>query len=166
MTRSYIQAAVLVGAAATMCSCQSPRVYQVRRLQGEMPIDADWDKPQWQNTTPLDVDLAIGPITTFRPRTQAKVLYDDQNIYVIFRVEDQCILAMTTERQDEVCRDSCVECFFTPGTDITEGYFNLETNCIGTITLHHQTAARGKRPPPARRRPGPHYHRRPRWAPN
>ena len=30
------------------------------------------------------------------------------------------------------------EFFFTPGTDISEGYFNLETNCGGMLLCRHQ----------------------------
>jgi hypothetical protein len=37
-----------------------------------------------------------------------------------------------TKHQQDVCRDSCVEFFFTPGGDPKEGgYFNLETSCAG-----------------------------------
>jgi hypothetical protein len=35
-----------------------------------------------------------------------------------------------------------VEFFFTPGTDVTQGYFNLEMNCGGTMLLHFQTIPR------------------------
>ncbi len=35
---------------------QMYKTYQVHRLTGPMRIDANWDKPQWQETEPLDID--------------------------------------------------------------------------------------------------------------
>ena len=63
---------------------------------------------------------------------EAKAAYDDEFFYLIWKVEDQFVLARRTEHQQPVYRDSCVEFFFTPGGDPAEvGYFNLETNCAG-----------------------------------
>ena len=63
---------------------------------------------------------------------QAKAAYDDEFLYLIWKVEDRFVLARRTEHQQDVCRDSCVEFFFTPGGDPEErGYFNLETSCAG-----------------------------------
>ncbi len=31
-----------------------------------------------------------------------------------------------------------MEFFFTPGTDLREGYFNIEMNCGGTVLFRHQ----------------------------
>ena len=61
---------------------------------------------------------------------------------MIFRVEDQYVRAVAAEHQGSVCRDSCVEFFFTPGEAISAGYFNLEMNCGGTMLLHFQVIPR------------------------
>ena len=74
------------------------------------------------------------------PKTQAKVVYDDQAIYVIFKVEDQYVRAVITKNQGPVCTDSAVEFFFSPDGD--PGYFNLEMNCGGTMLFHHQIEPR------------------------
>ena len=67
-----------------------------------------------------------------QPKVQAKAAYDDQYLYLIWKVEDKFVLARRMEHQQDVYRDSCVEFFFTPGGDPKErGYFNLETNCVG-----------------------------------
>ncbi len=69
-------------------------------------------------------------------------MYDDQALYVIFRVEDRYVLAVAKQHDDTVCRDSCVEFFFVPGMDIAKGYFNLEMNCGGTMLFHFQIIPR------------------------
>lgn len=134
--------ATMLLASCTMANPQ-PEIYQVRKLTEPMQINANWDKPQWRKVKPLDIKRFLGDRPEHRPRTQAKLLYDDKNVYIIFRVEDKFIRAVSTKYHEPVWTDSCVEFFFTPGTDIKQGYFNIETNCIGTILSAHQTG-RGK----------------------
>jgi hypothetical protein len=68
--------------------------------------------------------------------------YDAQALYVIFRVQDRWVRAVSEALHDPVCKDSCVEFFFTPCEDLDQGYFNLEMNCGGVILLNFQRIAR------------------------
>lgn len=114
------------------------KTYKVARLEGEMKIDADWNKPQWQGAEPVTLENYMGERPEHFPRTQAKLMYDDENLYVIFKVDDRYVKAVHEGYQSAVCQDSCVEFFFTPGVDIGVGYFNVEMNCAGTMLLCHQ----------------------------
>ncbi len=116
--------------------------YQVKRIEQPVAVDADWNKPTWQAIETLELTHFMGDRPEHFPRTQAKLAYDDRHIYVIFRVEDRYVRATAKKHQDRVCCDSCVEFFFTPGTDLSTGYFNLEMNCGGTMLLHHQIVPR------------------------
>jgi hypothetical protein len=91
----------------------------------------------------LVLDRHMGAPPEHRPLTQAKLAYDREALYVIFRVEDRYVLAATKERHGNVCQDSCVEFFFTPGTDLSAGYFNIEVNVGGTMLFHHQKTPEG-----------------------
>jgi len=117
-----------------------PLKYQVHRLAEPMKIDGNWDKPQWQDVKTVEIKNSMGGKPTHRPRTQAKVLYDDKYIYVVFRVEDQYVRAVAQDYHGPVWKDSCVEFFFTPRDDVSLGYFNLEVNCGGTPLFHYQKA--------------------------
>ena len=68
--------------------------------------------------------------------------YDAASVLVMFRVEDRYVRAVATGHQQSVCTDSCVEFFFTPGSDIARGYFNLEMNCGGRILFHFHPGAK------------------------
>lgn len=114
--------------------------YQVERLDGPMTIDGRWDKSAWQAVRPLVLTHHMGTKPEHFPKVEAKLRYDDAALYVIFRVEDRYVRAVAARHQDSVCRDSCVEFFFTPGTDTSQGYFNLEMNCGGTMLFNHQLA--------------------------
>jgi hypothetical protein len=109
-----------------------PDAYRVERMKDSPQIDADWNKPPWKGITPLTLEYYMGQEPAHQPKVQAKLAYDDRYLYLIWKVEDQFVLAKRAQHQQDVYRDSCVEFFFTPGGDPKErGYFNLETNCTG-----------------------------------
>jgi hypothetical protein len=114
-----------------------------RRINEKLTLDADWLNPVWRGVEPITLELYMGQEPSHRPLTQVKLGWDKDNVYVIFRVEDRFVRAVADRHQEMVCLDSCVEFFFTPGNAVSNGYFNLEVNCIGTILMYHQ-AARGQ----------------------
>jgi hypothetical protein len=116
--------------------------YKVERLSGSLTIDGDWDKAIWRDVEPLDINQYMGDKPKHFPKAEAKVLYDDDNVYVIFRVEDRYVRAIATEYHGRVWEDSCVEFFFRPGSDDSLGYFNLETNCGGTQLMNYSRVPR------------------------
>ncbi len=107
--------------------------YHVRRASAAFKPTGDWDGPIWGSVQSLDICHYMSRRPEHQPKTQAKVLYDEQAIYVIFRVEDKYVRAVARNHLGPVWEDSCVEFFFTPGDDVSKGYFNIETNCGGTM---------------------------------
>src|SRR5687768_7605253 len=113
---------------------EKQKTYRARRMKHNPVIDADWDKPAWTGVEPLTLEYYMGKEPKHQPRVQAKFAYDNDHLYVIWRVEDNYVLAKRTKHQEQVCCDSCVEFFFTPGGEPKEaGYFNLETSCSGVM---------------------------------
>jgi len=98
-----------------------------------------------QETAFFRLNCFMGERPVHFPRVEVRVAYDQQAIGVHFRVHDQYIRAVARQHQDEVYKDSCVEFFFTPGTDPDTGYFNLEINCGGTMLFHFQSEPRKNR---------------------
>jgi hypothetical protein len=117
-------------------------VYKIARLMQPMKIDADWDKPQWKNVQPVEITNYMGNMPGFKPEAKAKMMYDNDNIYVIFQVKDRYVRCLTKEINGPVWEDGAVEFFFAP--DIKEPllYFNLETNCGGTPLMHYNLVPR------------------------
>lgn len=106
--------------------------YRVHRMKDNPTIDAEWDRAAWKDVPPLTLEYYMGDEPAHQPKVQARVAYDDRFLYLIWKVEDKYVLAKRTKHQQSVCRDSCVEFFFTPGGDPKdEGYYNLETSCTG-----------------------------------
>ncbi|MDR2887485.1 MAG: carbohydrate-binding family 9-like protein [Bacteroidales bacterium] len=126
----------------------TPEVYEVVKTKQPVKIDANWDKKQWKNVKPVTVTYYIREETdrpVFRPNVQAKMVYDKDNIYVIFRVEDKYVRCITDKINGPVWKDSAVEFFFAPDTEKPLHYFNLETNCGGTALMQFHVNVDGKR---------------------
>lgn len=121
------------------CESDMYKTYMVKKTVEPIAVNADWDKPAWQDIAPITIGLHMGDRPVHKPKTQARLAWDDDYLYVIFRVEDRYVRAVATENFGKVYQDSCVEFFFTPQADVTSGYFNLEANCIGTILMQHTT---------------------------
>lgn len=123
-------------------AAEDPMTYKVARAQAAVAFDSSWDGEFWKSVEPLELKHFMGAKPEHFPQVQAKLAYDDRAVYAIFRVHDRYVRAVAQKHQDAVYKDSCVEFFFTPHTDIEQGYFNLEMNCGGTMLLHYQRTPR------------------------
>lgn len=118
---------------------QEALVYEVVRLKKAMSIDANWNKSQWKKANKLVIDKYMGAIPSFKPGVEAKMMYDSENVYVIFRVKDKHVRSLVQEYNGNVSGDACVEFFFSPDSALPERYFNLEVNAGGTPLIFYVT---------------------------
>jgi hypothetical protein len=112
--------------------------YSIRKAALPFKLDGCWDKRFWEGADTLILANFMGERPVHFPKIQARLLYDETCLYIIFHVEDRYIRAMSKKFGDAVCCDSCAEFFFTPGIDIEFGYFNIEMNCSGVMLMNHQ----------------------------
>jgi hypothetical protein len=97
----------------------------------------DWEGVVWNQAAPLSVSYCRPEGSDHRPPTLCKLLYDDFNLYGIFRVEDQYVRCIRTAFQADVWKDSCVELFVQPQGAC--GYYNFEFNCGGALLASYVT---------------------------
>lgn len=116
---------------------------QARRLAKPLAIDGKLDEPQWRAA-----DLA-GPMVrtmTGAPgdfRAVARVLYDDERIYVGFEVADDYLKSTFERPDDHLWEQDCVEIMFDPGGD-AKNYFELQVSPRG---VHFDTRYDARRDP-------------------
>jgi len=115
--------------------------YTVSKLIQSMKIDGDWNKPQWLNAKGINIKNRMGDKPFFEPSVQAKMLYDNENVYVIFRVKDRYVRCLVTDYNGPVYEEPAVEFFFSPDPELPDRYFNLEINCGGTPLMHYNDFA-------------------------
>ncbi len=113
-----------------------PMILSVPRLINPTADGVFWDKPPWHEVFAETVGHFMGKRPAHAVETRFKIAYDTTAITLLFRVTDCFIRATATGHQQPVCRDSCVEWFFTPGDDPAAGYFNIEVNCGGWMLFH------------------------------
>lgn len=71
----------------------------------------------------------------YEPKTSVKLWHNGESLFLNFKVEEEEAAAMVSEDNGRVCQDSCVEFFISFDNN---GYYNLETNCIGKVLLSHR----------------------------
>jgi hypothetical protein len=108
--------------------------YHCRRAQGPIVVDGNLDEQAW----------AYAPVTRpfvfpwpdqkgAKQMTQARLLWDDNCLYVAYECKDRDITAEYLEHDDPVYKDDCVEIFIAPDPQKSRFYFGFEMNCRGVL---------------------------------
>ncbi len=103
--------------------------YTCHRTRTPLQIDGRLVKPAWQlvRTSPRFVDMVTGDPGYFD--TRAAALWDDQNFYVAFWIEEPFVEARLTERDSLIFNENDVELFIDGG----DCYYEFEINALGTV---------------------------------
>ena len=110
-------------------------VYVVRRAAAAPESQGRWNGPAWGRAAPLPVASFHPRGSDHRPATEARLLYDNASLHVLFRVEDRYVRSVHTDYDSDTYKDSCVELFVQPAG--RPGYFALEVNCGGAFSLRY-----------------------------
>lgn len=137
MAEKHPQRGHAIAALRTYTVAVSLPTYGIRRAIHAPPPTSDWDSPKWSVADTATIGHYHPKSSSHRPRAEAKLLYDDQFLYVHFRVADRYVICIETADQGQVYRDSCVELFIRAGEDHSRGYLNFEMNCGGKLLLYH-----------------------------
>src|SRR3954447_11377612 len=105
------------------------RVYKVYRTSTPRALDGRLSDRAWRLAPPSPsfVDMATGGPALHD--TRAAVLWDDENLYVGFWVEEPHPTARQTERDALIFRENDVEVFIDGG----DCYYEFEINALGTV---------------------------------
>lgn len=110
-----------------------PRGYVAYRAEGPIAIDGRLDKPVWSRApwTEYFGDIEGDKRPSPRWRTRAKMLWDDEYLYIAAELEEPDVWATLTEHDSVIFQDNDFEVFIDPDGDSHE-YFELEFNALGT----------------------------------
>ncbi len=128
--------------------CAPPR-YMVRRVtRATAPkIDGRLDDAAWQTAASMGPFHFAWWTKGRKEQTDARMVWDDRNLYVAYRCTDAHISAVFTKHDEPVYKDDCVELFTSPHVDHRDNYFNIEMNVNGAILDRHHPEGPGKKPP-------------------
>jgi hypothetical protein len=107
--------------------------YEVKRAAVPLAIDGKLDEKAWQAAAPMEFIFPWDFQTGAKQKTTAKLLWDDDYLYVGYECEDSDIVAVYTERDDPTYRDDAVEIFINPMPSQNTIYFGLEMNARAVL---------------------------------
>jgi esterase/lipase superfamily enzyme len=114
-------------------SAQNLPRYDIYRAPSPIVIDARLDEPAWQKAPPAGEFHFNRWKQGEKEPTVAKMLWDDENLYVSYFCHDRHISAYVRERHGPVSKDDCVEIFLSPNPDKLANYYTFEINAIGAM---------------------------------
>lgn len=109
------------------------RSYLCTKVLSPFPIDGNLDKTPWMNAHWTDdfVDIEGDAKPKPRFRTRAKMLWDDQFLYIGAYLDEPHIWATLTEHDSVIFHDNDFEVFIDPDGD-NHLYAELELNALNT----------------------------------
>lgn len=134
-------AALPLGAAAQQSPVErfarfltEPQHYVCQRSIGIITIDGKLDEPAWQHAVPIThfVDISGEDFPKPRYNTTAKMLWDDNYLYVAAQLDDPHVWADLTERDAVVYYNNDFEVFIDPDGD-AQNYFEIEVNALANV---------------------------------
>lgn len=120
---------------AFVCStyAQDVKSYTVAKIDTQLVIDGVLDEDVWINADTTSYFVILGNDTDPpKAPTWAKMLWDDDYLYVGFYVEDSRIRAEYLDRDDPLYKEDVVEVYIDPDGD-GENYLEIEINPVNTI---------------------------------
>ena len=112
----------------------APRGYVCGRAKSPITIDGKGDEPAWADApwTEDFVDIEGSRRPAPRFRTHAKMLWDDQNLYIHAELEEPHVWGTITKKNEVIFADNDFEVFIDPDSD-NHNYYEFEMNALNTI---------------------------------
>ncbi len=112
----------------------SPKKYICYKAESPILIDgkldeSSWAKAEWTDDF-VDIEGPVKPAPRFR--TRAKMLWDENYLYVAAELEEPDIWATITKRDNVIFYDNDFEIFIDPDGD-THRYSEFEMNALNTV---------------------------------
>src|ERR1043165_6993347 len=111
----------------------SPRGYSCRHTTAPIKVDGLVDEAAWANAPWADdfVDILGDARPKPRLRTRAKLLWDDDYLYVAAELEEPHVWATLTNHDSVIFNDPDFEVFVDPRGE-TQPYYEFEMNALNT----------------------------------
>ena len=111
-----------------------PRTYVAYRTEGALNIDGKLDEPSWQKAKSTEEfeDISGKGFAAPKYKTTAKMLWDDDFLYVGAILEEPNIIAKLTQRDTIIYYDNDFEVFIDPDSD-GHNYFEIEVNANNVL---------------------------------
>jgi hypothetical protein len=106
--------------------------YEVKRAARPIVVDGKLEDAAWKAAGTIEFQFPWSQQTGAKQKTIARVLWDDQFLYVGYDCDDADVVAHYTERDDPTYKDDAVEIFINPDPTQTF-YYGMEMNARAVL---------------------------------
>jgi hypothetical protein len=106
--------------------------YEIARAATPVVIDGKLDDPAWTAAREITLQFPWQTQTGAKQKTSAKMLWNDEMLFVAFTCEDEDIVAHHEQRDDPTYKDDAVEIFIQPNPKHAI-YVGLEMNARAVL---------------------------------
>jgi hypothetical protein len=106
--------------------------YAVHRARTPVIIDGKLDDDAWKAASAIDFIFPWDRQTGVRQKTRARLLWNDEYLFVGYECEDADIVAHYTAHDDPTYKDDAVELFINPDPS-QEWYYGMEMNARAVL---------------------------------
>ena len=108
--------------------------YLISRTDAGITIDGHLTENDWQKTQTMDfITPWKDPARDGAQSTVARLLWDDENLYIIYECVDPYLDSEVVAHDGPVYAEDAVEIFATPNSNDVSTYFGYEMNINGTL---------------------------------
>jgi hypothetical protein len=141
-------AVVLAQALLGSLNADEVLTYRIQRATTPIRVDGKRDEAVWKNAPSVGEFQFPWWQEGRKEQTEAKLLWNDQFLYVSFYCEDAHVSGEQSERDSPVYQDDCVEVFTAPDPKQPNNYFNIEMNVRGAFLDQHHPGGPGTKAEP------------------
>jgi hypothetical protein len=104
-------------------------VYKVAKVKGPITVDGKMDESGWQNAEVQPFNYFYrGDRPPEKQNTKFRMLWDDENLYLFYDMEDTSLTAREKIMDERPYLDDCIEFFCMPVPDSINMHFAFELN--------------------------------------
>lgn len=106
--------------------------YEVHRATTRINIDGKGDDAAWTKAAAVEFAFPWDKQTGDKQKTTARLLWDNEFLYLFYECEDKDIVALYNERDDPTYKDDAVELFINPDPK-QDFYYGMEMNARAIV---------------------------------
>ncbi|WP_147415853.1 carbohydrate-binding family 9-like protein [Ulvibacterium marinum] len=121
--------AVAVGQNVQKLSLGEQSIFEASKTNQKIVVDGKLNEEVWQRTEARTLDYFYRiEQQDDEQKTTFRMLWDEQNIYLFYQMEDKFLTVRETRRDGEPYLDDCAEIFFITAPDSLDTHFGYELN--------------------------------------
>ncbi|MEO9891413.1 carbohydrate-binding family 9-like protein [Aurantibacter sp.] len=125
----FLNSILVIAQSDVKLSLGEQPLFKALKASEKIEIDGKSNETIWQKTESRTFDYFYNIVNPDdKQQTTIRMLWDDDNIYLFYDMQDHYLTARETKRDGEPYLDDCAEIFFITAPDSLDTHFGYELN--------------------------------------